>query len=308
MSNNQILLLQPIKGLGAEGETVSVRAGYARNYLLPRKLALPITQANKKHVEALLKARESREQKEFEDARTLSEKVEKTSIAIAVKTGEGGKMFGAVTANDLIERLKEEGIELTKKQLLLPLPIKELGSHTAEVKIHADVETELKFEVVSENPIEEVADSEEDYDDEDDEARRAREAKEREAFKASVKGGKRLFPKGIDPKDYTIEQLAFLSRKEQGIMPDMNDCAICDGVGTLICTACHGTGTNPRSNSDKFGDTVMIYNDSMHSGMLESMLTQEGGICWICRGAKHIACTSCEGSGKRDFAENYICD
>ena len=93
---------------------------------------------------------------------------------------------------------------------------------------------------------------------EDDEARRAREAKEREAFKASVKGGKRLFPKGIDPKDYTIEQLAFLSRKEQGIMPDMNDCAICDGVGTLICTACHGTGTNPRSNSDKFGDTVSV--------------------------------------------------
>jgi large subunit ribosomal protein L9 len=167
MSNNQVLLLQPIKGLGSEGDTVSVRAGYARNFLLPRKLALPITQANKKHVDSLLKAREAREQKEFESARELSEKIEKTSIAIAVKTGEGGKMFGAVTANDLIERLKEEGIELSKKQLSLPLPIKELGSHTAEVKLHADVTTELKFEVVSENPIEEVVDAEEDYDDED---------------------------------------------------------------------------------------------------------------------------------------------
>lgn len=160
MANNQVLLLQPINGLGAEGDTVTVRAGYARNFLLPRKLALPITQANKKHVESLLKAREAREQKEFEDARTLSERVEKTSIAIAVKTGEGGKMFGAVTANDLIGRLKEEGIELTKKQLGLPQPIKELGSHTAAVKLHADIETELKFEVVSENPIED-ADSEE---------------------------------------------------------------------------------------------------------------------------------------------------
>ena len=143
---------------------------------------------------------------------------------------------------------------------------------------------------------------------EDDEARRARESKEREAFKASAAAGKRLFPKGIDPKDYTIEQLAFLSRKEQGIMPDMNDCAICDGVGTLICTACHGTGMNPQSNADKFADEVKIFNDAMHGGMMESMLTQEGGICWICRGAKHIACTACEGSGKRDFAENYICD
>jgi len=168
MANNQVLLLQPINGLGAEGDTVTVRSGYARNFLLPRKLALPITQANKKHVASLLKAREAREQKEFEDARTLSDRVEKVSIAIAVKTGEGGKMFGAVTANDLIERLKEEGIELTRKQLQLSAPIKELGSHAAAVKIHADVETELKFEVVSENPIEEGAESEdEDFDDDE---------------------------------------------------------------------------------------------------------------------------------------------
>ncbi|MGJ8652619.1 MAG: 50S ribosomal protein L9 [Opitutaceae bacterium] len=166
MANNQVLLLQPIKGLGAEGDTVTVRAGYARNFLLPRKVALPITQANKKHVEALLKARETREQKEFENARTLGEKIASINIAIAVKTGEGGKMFGAVTANDLIERLKEEGIELVKKQLALPAPIKELGSHTAGVKLHADVDCEIKFEVVSENPIEEAeaATSEEDED------------------------------------------------------------------------------------------------------------------------------------------------
>ena len=165
MANSEVLLLQPIKGLGAEGDTVTVRAGYARNFLRPRKQALPITQANKKHVESLLKAREAREQKEFESARALGEQIEKTSIAIAVKTGEGGKMFGAVTANDLIERLKEEGIELVKKQLGLAQPIKDLGSHTAKIKLHADVEIELKFEVVSENPIEEAAT--EDASDED---------------------------------------------------------------------------------------------------------------------------------------------
>ena len=167
MANSQVLLLQPINGLGAEGDTVTVRAGYARNFLLPRKQALPITQANKKHVESLLKAREAREQKEFENARELSEKIEKISIAIAVKTGEGGKMFGAVTANDLIERLKEEGVELGKKQLGLAQPIKDLGSHSATIKLHADVEAELKFEVVSENPIEEAATEDASEEDED---------------------------------------------------------------------------------------------------------------------------------------------
>ena len=160
MAENQVLLLQAISGLGAEGDTVKVKAGYARNFLLPRKLALPITQANKKQVEALLKARESREHKEFENARSLSERIEKTSVAISVKTGEGGKMFGAVTANELLERLKEEGIELTKKQLQMPSLIKVIGLHTASIKLHSDIETELKFEVVSENPIEESVGSE----------------------------------------------------------------------------------------------------------------------------------------------------
>ena len=167
MANSEVLLLQPIHGLGAEGDTVTVRAGYARNFLLPRKQALPITQANKKHVESLLKAREAREQKEFENARELSEKIGKISIAIAVKTGEGGKMFGAVTASDLIDRLKEEGVELVKKQLGLAQPIKDLGSHSATIKLHADVEAELKFEVVSENPIEEVATEDASEEDED---------------------------------------------------------------------------------------------------------------------------------------------
>lgn len=169
MANNQVLLLQPIEGLGAEGDTVTVRAGYARNFLLPRKIALPITQANRKQVESLLKAREIRESKELEAARELSGRIAGVNIAIAVKTGEGGRMFGAVTANDLLERLAEEGIELTRKQLGLPAPVKELGSHTAAVKLHSEVEAELKFEVVSENPIEETDEAAEEADAEDGE-------------------------------------------------------------------------------------------------------------------------------------------
>lgn len=143
---------------------------------------------------------------------------------------------------------------------------------------------------------------------EDDETRRAREAKERIEFKNNALSGRRLFPTGIDPTKYTIEQLAFLSRKEQGIMPDMNDCAICDGIGTLVCTSCGGTGCNCGSHADKFDDVVRLNNNSMNAQMVQQMLTEEGAPCWICRGAKLIACTQCEGSGKRDFAENYICD
>ncbi|MEC7610083.1 MAG: 50S ribosomal protein L9 [Verrucomicrobiota bacterium] len=158
MATNKVLLLQPIKGLGAEGDTVTVRAGYARNFLLPRKIALPITHANKKQMESLLKAREAREVQELNAARELAAKISDTTIAVAVKTGEGGKMYGAVTANDLIIRLKEEGIELVKKQLSLPAPVKDLGTHSVAVKLNSEISSELKFEVVSENPIEVVED------------------------------------------------------------------------------------------------------------------------------------------------------
>lgn len=158
MATNQVLLLQPIQGLGAEGDTVTVRAGYARNFLLPRKIALPITHANKKQMESLLKAREAREVQELDAARELAAKISDTTIAVAVKTGEGGKMYGAVTANDLIIRLKEEGIELVKKQLSLPAPVKDLGTHSVAVKLNSEISSELKFEVVSENPIEVVED------------------------------------------------------------------------------------------------------------------------------------------------------
>ena len=158
MATNQVLLLKPIQGLGVEGDTVTVRAGYARNFLLPRKIALPITHANKKQMESLLKAREAREVQELDSARDLAAKVSNITIAVAVKTGEGGKMYGAVTANDLIIRLKEECIDLVKKQLSLPTPVNELGPHIVAVKLHSEISAELKFEVVSENPIEVVED------------------------------------------------------------------------------------------------------------------------------------------------------
>lgn len=164
MATSEVLLIQPVDSLGAEGDQVKVKAGFARNYLLPQKLAVPVTRANRKQIEALKVRRAEREAKNLEDARAQAEKIAATHFAIAVKTGESGKMFGAVTAINVHEKLVEAGFEaLTRKQVHLSAPIKELGQHTVTVKIYQDVTAELKFDVVSENPIveEETEDAEE---------------------------------------------------------------------------------------------------------------------------------------------------
>lgn len=154
MATTDILLLEPIEGLGSEGDQVTVKAGYARNHLLPRKRALPVNRGNQKYIESLQKRRAEREANELVGAQELGKKIESTNIAIAVKTGEGGKMYGAVTAQDLLDRLKEEGIELDKKKVNLYTPVKTLGKHTTKVKLHPEVSVEFEWEVVSENPIE----------------------------------------------------------------------------------------------------------------------------------------------------------
>jgi large subunit ribosomal protein L9 len=157
MAYSEVLLLKPVDGLGAEGDQVKVRAGYARNFLLPRDIAAPVTKANRKQVEALKKRRAEREIKELDSAKALASKLEKTSIAFAVKTGEGGKMFGAITANDLHEKLVQSGIDLDKKRIHLYTPVKTLGKHEVKIKLHADVTVDFSFDVVSENPIVPVA-------------------------------------------------------------------------------------------------------------------------------------------------------
>ena len=154
MANHEVLLLKPVDGLGAEGDQVKVRAGYARNFLLPQGMAMPLTQSNRKRVDSLKKARALREAKELDGAQALAKQIEKTSIAIAVKTGEGGKLFGAVTVNDIHEKLTAAGVTLEKRRIHLGQPIKTLGKHEVRIKLHADVSVELSFDVVSENPIE----------------------------------------------------------------------------------------------------------------------------------------------------------
>jgi large subunit ribosomal protein L9 len=157
MASTEVLLVQPVEGLGGEGDQVKVRAGYARNFLLPRKIAVPLNASNKKHIDSLKKKRAEREQSELTGAQEVAKKLEKTSLAFAVKTGEGGKMFGAITAQDIYEKLQASGLEIDKKKIHLFNPVKALGKHTVKIKLHADVSVELPFDVVSENPIEPAA-------------------------------------------------------------------------------------------------------------------------------------------------------
>ena len=142
-----------VDGLGGEGDQVKVRAGYARNYLLPRGIAVPLTSSNRKQVEALKKRRSVREAQELTGAQELASKLEKTALAFAVKTGEGGKMFGAVTATDVHDKLTAAGITIEKRRIQLHTPVKTLGKHTVKVKLHPEITVELNFDVVSENPI-----------------------------------------------------------------------------------------------------------------------------------------------------------
>jgi large subunit ribosomal protein L9 len=154
MAHSEVLLVKPVEGLGGEGDQVKVRAGYARNYLLPRNVAVPVTNANRKQVEALKKRRGEREAQELNGAQEIARKLEKTSLAFAVTTGEGGKMFGAVTVADIHDKLVAAGFTIDRKRIHLHTPVKALGKHEVKVKLHADVSVDLSFDVVSENPIE----------------------------------------------------------------------------------------------------------------------------------------------------------
>ena len=153
MAHTDVLLVKPVERLGGEGEQVSVKAGYARNFLFPQKIAIPVNRANKKQIEALIKAREIREANERSEAEKIAARLAEISLAIAVKTGEGGKMFGSVTAQDIINRLEAEGVSISKKQIHLQA-VKELGKHVAAIRLHKDSKVDFNFEVVSENPIE----------------------------------------------------------------------------------------------------------------------------------------------------------
>jgi large subunit ribosomal protein L9 len=154
MSKVEVILTQPIIGLGAESDQVKVASGYARNFLLPHGLAIPLTQGNKRRLEALRKRRAEREAHEFNAMTELAKSLAKMTLIIAVKTGDDGKMFGSVTNGTIADELKKQfDVVLEKRKIHIEKPIKGLGEHEIDMRLHAEVHTKLKVIVNSSNPL-----------------------------------------------------------------------------------------------------------------------------------------------------------
>ena len=146
----EVILRQHVDNLGKRGEIVKVAAGYARNYLLPRKLALPATDGNKRHVERERKIMEAREADERGQAQAIADRLETVEIALARRVGETEQLYGSVTSADIADFLKGKGFEIDRRKLILPEPIKTLGEHAVPLRLHRDVTVTLKVQVSKE--------------------------------------------------------------------------------------------------------------------------------------------------------------
>ncbi len=146
----EVILREHVDNLGRRGEVVKVADGYARNYLLPRKLALPATAGNRKHVERERKIMESREAEEKGAAEAIASRLNAVDIAIARRVGDTEQLYGSVTAADIADFLKAKGFDVDKRKLILPEPIKAIGEYNVPLKLHRDVTVPLKVKVVKE--------------------------------------------------------------------------------------------------------------------------------------------------------------
>ena len=145
-----VILRENVDKLGAAGEVVTVKDGYARNYLLPRGLAYPATEGNKHRLEAESKSRARRADAEVAKASEVATRLEAVSLSFTMKAGEGDKLFGSVTTHDIAERLKAEGFDVDKKTVELAEPIKALGVYKVPVRLHHEVKPEVRVWVVKE--------------------------------------------------------------------------------------------------------------------------------------------------------------
>jgi large subunit ribosomal protein L9 len=146
----EIILRDHVDNLGRRGEVVKVADGYARNYLLPRKLALPATDANKKWIERERKISEARDHEERGAAEAVATRLSDLDLTITRRVGENDQLYGSVTNADIGELLAKKGFEVDRRKILLPDPIKTLGVHTVPVKLHRDVTAQLRVAVAKE--------------------------------------------------------------------------------------------------------------------------------------------------------------
>ena len=150
MPSTEIILTENVPGLGAEADVVKVRRGYARNYLLPRGKAYEVTPASLRQLDNLKAKRAEREARELNEAEDLARRIGKLRVAFILETGETGKAFGSITAQDLVNRIKNElGNDIDRHKISLEHPIKTTGEHEVSIKLHHDVVATFRFQVKS---------------------------------------------------------------------------------------------------------------------------------------------------------------
>ncbi|MFN3479961.1 MAG: 50S ribosomal protein L9 [Thermodesulfovibrionales bacterium] len=146
----KVILKEDVKNLGQAGSVVNVADGFARNYLIPRNLAVVASTRNIKVLEQERKKIEEAAKKAKESAQELSNRLSTVTIQIQAKAGEEGKLFGSITNADISEALKKEGFDIDRKKIILDEPIKRLGAYTVNVKVHQDIIVPVNINVVSE--------------------------------------------------------------------------------------------------------------------------------------------------------------
>lgn len=146
----EVILREDVKSLGKAGELVKVKPGYARNFLLPKGLAYEATEGNRKRILAESKARMAKLEHEAGEARAMAAKLGGVSLSLTRKAGEGDRLFGSITAQDLADALAAQGHAVDKRKIELEHPIKTIGQHTVPVRLHHDVTAEIRVTVVAE--------------------------------------------------------------------------------------------------------------------------------------------------------------
>ena len=154
MAKTEVILTHNVIGLGGESDHVKVAAGYARNYLFPQGLAIPLTAANKRRLEALRHRRAEREAHEFNTMSELAKSLSRMTLVLTAKTGEDGKMFGSITPGAIADELKHQfEIAIDKKKIHLEHPLRAIGEHEIELRLNPEVATTLKIRIDSATPL-----------------------------------------------------------------------------------------------------------------------------------------------------------
>jgi large subunit ribosomal protein L9 len=146
----EVILREHVEHLGRRGDVVKVAPGYARNYLLPQKLALTVTDANRKQIERERRVAEARDAEERQTSEALAERINHVELVIARRVGETEALYGSVTTTDIAEALAAKGLEIERRRVQLDEPIKQLGEFTIPIRLHRDVMAQVKLAVVKE--------------------------------------------------------------------------------------------------------------------------------------------------------------